>query len=146
MAILDGLAGFPQARLDTALNGQCAMTTMVFQMRESAPKCRALYRCSSERCIPTKHGGGRRPSCGGWRRGKSHLHDAASDAVLLSQTLTSWAENVQGDLLLNMPDALLNEMVTDLPAHPCDLLRTAMVDGLFGFEPFRGVLGDLSAL
>jgi hypothetical protein len=74
------------------------------------------------------------------------LHDAASDAVLLSQTLTSWAENVQGDLLLNMPDALLNEMVTDLPAHPCDLLRAAMVDELLGFEPFRGVLGDLSAL
>ena len=74
---------------------------------------------------------------------QSHLHDAASDAALLSQTLGRWAENVQGDLLRSMPDALRNEMVTDLPAHPCDLLRTAIVDELFGFEPFSGVLGDL---
>lgn len=74
---------------------------------------------------------------------KLHLHDAATDAALLSQTLGRWAESVQGDLLRNMPDALRNEMVTDLPAHPCDLLRTASVDELFGFEPFRGVLGDL---
>ena len=76
---------------------------------------------------------------------KTHLHEAASDAVLLSQTLSRWAENAQGDLMRNVPESLRTAMATDLPAHPCDLLRTAIVDELFGFEPFRGVLGDLRA-
>lgn len=76
---------------------------------------------------------------------KKHLHEAASDAALLSQTLGHWAENAQGDLMRNVPEALRAEMATDLPAHPCDLLRTAIVEELFGFEPFRGVLGDLKA-
>lgn len=76
---------------------------------------------------------------------KKHLHEAASDAALLSQTLGRWAENAQGDLMRNVPEALRAEMAADLPAHPCDLLRTAIVDELFGFEPFRGVLGDLKA-
>jgi len=76
---------------------------------------------------------------------KKHLHEAAPDAALLSQTLARWAENVQGDLMRNLPEALRAETAADLPAHPCDLLRTAFVDELFGFEPFRGVLGDLKA-
>jgi hypothetical protein len=76
---------------------------------------------------------------------KTHLHEAASDAALLSQTLGRWAENAQGDIMRNMPEALRAGMATVLPAHPCDLLRTAIVDELFGFEPFRGVLGDLKA-
>jgi hypothetical protein len=76
---------------------------------------------------------------------KKHLHDAASDAALLSQTLGRWAENAQGDLIRSVPEALRAEIAADLPAHPCDLLRTAIVDQLFGFEPLRGVLGDLKA-
>jgi hypothetical protein len=74
---------------------------------------------------------------------KKHLHEAASEAALLSQTIGRWAENSQGDLMRNVPEALRAGMVAELPAHPCDLLRTAIVDELFGFEPFRGVLGDL---
>lgn len=74
---------------------------------------------------------------------KQHLADAASDALLLSQTLGRWAANAQGDLMRGVPDALRGEMASELPAHPCDLLRAAIVDELFGFEPFRGVLGDL---
>jgi len=42
----------------------------------------------------------------------------------------------------NVPEALRAEMAADLPAHPCDLLRTAIVDELFSFEPFSGVLGS----
>jgi hypothetical protein len=75
----------------------------------------------------------------------THLHDAASNAALLSQTLARWAENAQGDLIRNAPEALRAEMANDSLAHPCDLLRTAIVDELFGFEPFRGVLRDLRA-
>ena len=76
---------------------------------------------------------------------KRHLHEAASDAALLSQTLGRWAENAQGDLIRNVPEALRVEMGKDLPSHPCDLLRSAIVDELFAFEPFRGVLGNLKA-
>ena len=74
---------------------------------------------------------------------KSHLHEAAADAALLSQTLGRWADNAHGDLMRDMPEALRAEMATDLPAHPSDLLRSAIVDELFGFEPFSSILGDL---
>ena len=74
---------------------------------------------------------------------KMHMHEAAADAVLLSQTLSRWAANAQGDVMRSLPEALRAETATDLPAHPCDLLRAAIVDELFAFDPFRGVLGDL---
>jgi hypothetical protein len=72
-----------------------------------------------------------------------HMHEAASDAALLSQTLKHWTENVQGDLMRSLPETLRAVLASELPAHPCDLLRTAFVDDLFAFEPFHGVLGDL---
>jgi hypothetical protein len=72
-----------------------------------------------------------------------HLHEAALDATLLSQTLARWAENAQGDLLRNLPEALRSEIAIELPAHPCDLLRAGIVNELFDFVPFRGVLSEL---
>lgn len=77
---------------------------------------------------------------------KTHLHDAKSDAALVSQTLTRWAENALGDLMRGLPETLRAELATDLPAHPSDLLRTAIIDELFAFEPFRGVLAELKTL
>jgi len=74
---------------------------------------------------------------------KAHIHDAKSDATLLSQTLSRWAENVLGELMKNLPEALRAELSDDLPTHPCDLLRKAIVDELFSFEPFKGVLKEL---
>jgi AAA domain len=72
---------------------------------------------------------------------KAHIHDASMGAALLSQTLGRWAENVRGDLIGSLADALRTEAI--LPDHPCDLLRAAIVDELFAFDPFRGVLGTL---
>jgi AAA domain-containing protein len=72
-----------------------------------------------------------------------HLHEAASDAVLLSQTLARWEENVLGELMRSLPEALRAETATDPPEHPRDLLRAAISDELFSFEPFQGVLADL---
>lgn len=72
-----------------------------------------------------------------------HLHEAASDASLLSQTLARWEENALGDLMRSLPEALRAEVATDAPMHPRDLLRAAITDELFSFEPFRGVLADL---
>jgi hypothetical protein len=76
---------------------------------------------------------------------KVHMHEAALNAALLSQTIGRWAESAHGLLLRNLPEALRAETVTDLPAHPCDLLRAAFTDELFAFEPFKGVLGELKA-
>lgn len=75
----------------------------------------------------------------------THLHEAATDAELLSQTLRSWSKNAQGDLLRSLPQALQIETATDLPPHPCDLLRDAIVKELFSFEPFKGILSELKA-
>ena len=74
---------------------------------------------------------------------KVHMHEAASNAALLSQMLSRWSENAHGDLMRSLPEALRAEAAADLPVHPCDLLRSAIVDELFAFEPFRGVLGEL---
>ena len=76
---------------------------------------------------------------------KMHMHEAAADAALLSQTLNRWAENAQSDLMRSLPEALRAETAAELPAHPCDLLHAAIVDELFAFDPFRGVLGKLRA-
>jgi len=76
---------------------------------------------------------------------KMHIHEAATEAALLSQTLSRWAKNAQGDLMQSLPEALRAETAADLPIHPCDLLRVAIVDELFTFDPFRGVLGELKA-
>ena len=72
-----------------------------------------------------------------------HLQEIASDAVLLSQTLSHWSENAQGDIMRSVRPALRAEMVVDLPGHPCDLLRNAFIDELFEFDPFRGALMDV---
>ncbi len=74
-----------------------------------------------------------------------HIHDAADDAALLSQTTNRWAESAQGELLRTLPESLRAEAATNLPSHPTDLLRVAIVDELFSFEPFRGVLGSLQS-
>ena len=76
---------------------------------------------------------------------KMHMHEAAADAALLSQTLSRWAENVLGDLMRDLPEALRAETAVDLPAHPCDLLRAAILNELFAFDPFLGVLGELKS-
>jgi hypothetical protein len=72
-----------------------------------------------------------------------HLQEIASDAVLLSQTLSHWSENAQGNIMRSVRPALRAEMVVDLPGHPCDLLRNAFIDELFEFDPFRGALMDV---
>ncbi|TIY04073.1 MAG: hypothetical protein E5V22_12535, partial [Mesorhizobium sp.] len=63
----------------------------------------------------------------------------------MSQTLAHWAANAHGDLLRSLPEALRTELVADLPSHPCDLLRKALVDEAFSFAPFAGILGELKS-
>jgi hypothetical protein len=74
---------------------------------------------------------------------KAHLHEAKADAALLSQTLSRWSEAAHGDLVRSLPDALRAELTAELPTHPCDLMKKALVDELFASTPFAGVLTQL---
>jgi hypothetical protein len=74
---------------------------------------------------------------------KSHIHDAKADAALLSQTLGRWSQAAQGDLARSLPPSLQAELGTDLPAHPCDLIRSAFIDELFGLNSLSGELAKL---
>jgi len=76
---------------------------------------------------------------------KTHLHDAKTDAVLLSQTVSRWSENARGLLARTLPEVLQRELTADLPEHPRGLLRSAIVDELFSLDPFAGVLAALKA-
>jgi hypothetical protein len=72
-----------------------------------------------------------------------HLLQAHKDAELLAFTVGKWAKAAQAKLLQALPEALRTETVQGLPAHPCDLLRAALVDELFAYDPFSGVLAVL---
>ena len=76
---------------------------------------------------------------------KSHIHEAKADAALLSQTLSRWSQAALGDLTQSLPTALQGELATDLPAHPCDLIRKAIIDELFAHDSFSGELAKLKA-
>lgn len=72
-----------------------------------------------------------------------HVQEAAADAALVSQLLYQWAASALGTLSDVLPGALQSELRSELPEHPCDLLRSAIIDELFEFAPFKGVLVPL---
>lgn len=74
-----------------------------------------------------------------------HLHDAQGNATLLAQTLARWAKAAHAELIKSLPPALQSELSQGLPDHPCDLVRTAVLDELFETRAFKGVLGALSS-
>lgn len=74
-----------------------------------------------------------------------HLHDAQGNATLLAQTLARWAKAAHAELIKSLPPALQSELSQGLPDHPCDLVRTAVLDELFEARAFKGVLGALSS-
>jgi AAA domain len=73
-----------------------------------------------------------------------HLAEAATtDSALLSQTLAHWASAAAGTLARDLTSVLQAELATDLPQHPRELIRTAIVDELFATAPFGGALQGL---
>ena len=74
-----------------------------------------------------------------------HLKEASNGAELLSLTLAKWADGAQAKLLQSLPEALRVETVNGLPDHPCSLMRSALVDELFSYDVFVGVLQPLKA-
>ncbi|MER8785546.1 ATP-binding protein [Mesorhizobium sp. M1006] len=73
----------------------------------------------------------------------AHLHDAQTDANRVSQTLRQWSENTIHHLISSLSEPLQKELSSDLPEHPCDLLRSAIVEELFAQGAFKGVLSEL---
>ncbi len=74
---------------------------------------------------------------------KTHIHEAKTNAALVSQTLSHWSNAAQGELARRLPQPLQAELATDLPEHPCDLLRAGIVEELFASEAFAGELANL---
>ncbi|MER9541693.1 AAA family ATPase [Mesorhizobium sp. M0437] len=76
---------------------------------------------------------------------KTHIHEASLDASLIAQTLNRWSQIALGELNSVLPEALQAELKRDLPTHPIDLIRKALVDELFALDAFGGELVALKS-
>ena len=75
-----------------------------------------------------------------------HLNEARKhDPNLLAQTMQRWADSALGALNRDLPRALQAEIGQELPDHPSGLIRDALIDELFGLQPFVGVLSTLKS-
>lgn len=75
---------------------------------------------------------------------KAHISDArTSQADYLGQTFSTWSRNVLQALSHDLPQALSQELRGDLPPHPGDLVRKALIEELFDKDPFKQSLGLL---
>lgn len=75
---------------------------------------------------------------------KIHLKEAAlADADFLGQTFATWSKTVLQGLSHDLPPVLVQELRIDLPDHPGNLIRTALIDELFDNEAFQQTLGLL---
>jgi hypothetical protein len=75
-----------------------------------------------------------------------HLAEVShADQRLLSLTHQSWATGWAGTLAAKCPTALQLELSSDLPAHPRDLIRAALVMDLFETVSFQETLAPLKA-
>jgi hypothetical protein len=73
-----------------------------------------------------------------------HLTEVTeADQRLLSLTQKNWATGWASTLVAKCPAALQLELGSDLPAHPRDLIRAALVDDLFETESFQATLAAL---
>lgn len=75
-----------------------------------------------------------------------HLAEvSAADQQLLSLTKQTWAAGWVGTLAAQCPPSLQSELSRDLPAHPRDLIRAALVEDLFETESFLEALAPLKS-
>ncbi len=75
-----------------------------------------------------------------------HLAEvSAADQQLLSLTKQTWAAGWVGTLAAECPPSLQAELSRDLPTHPRDLIRAALIEDLFDTESFRAALAPLKS-
>ena len=65
------------------------------------------------------------------------------DSELIGHTINTWSQSRMGRLSEFLPEVLHSEMKQDLPEHPADLIRLAIVEELFDTAPFQGSLAAL---
>jgi hypothetical protein len=74
----------------------------------------------------------------------AHLAEVSEDEQrLLSLTTQNWALAWAGTLARKCPPALQSELNRDLPDHPSELIRSALVNDLFETVSFQGTLTPL---
>jgi len=77
---------------------------------------------------------------------KVHIAEhLGQDSALISQSIDRWAQAAEGVLAKQLPQSLRQEINQDLPAHPVDLIRSALEDELFDAQAFSGVLSLLKS-
>lgn len=77
---------------------------------------------------------------------KDHLKEAGvNDKDFLGQTFAAWSKTVIQSLSHDLTPSLAHEIRDDLPAHPGNLVRTALIEELFEKPPYQGILGLLKA-
>jgi hypothetical protein len=69
-----------------------------------------------------------------------HLAEAETNRELIAQTVAQWASRWQGQLLQQLPEAIVGEARADLPSRPADLLVAGMTTELYATEGFSGSL------
>jgi hypothetical protein len=75
----------------------------------------------------------------------AHLAEVSEDEQrLLSLTTQNWAVTWAGTLARKCPPALQSELNRDLPDHPSELIRSALVNDLFETASFQGTLAPLN--
>ncbi|MFN3558554.1 MAG: hypothetical protein ACK4UQ_04625 [Brevundimonas sp.] len=72
-----------------------------------------------------------------------HLAGAARDRQVIARTISEWSTHWCGYLLQELPSAIANEARHTLPKEPSMLLRSGLVEELFGTDPFSGALAAL---
>jgi hypothetical protein len=73
-----------------------------------------------------------------------HLAEISeAEQQLLSTTIQHWAEGWKGKFATGCPPNLQPELNRDLPQHPRELIRSALVEDLFETEAFSGTLASL---
>ncbi|EGD59852.1 hypothetical protein Y88_2291 [Novosphingobium nitrogenifigens DSM 19370] len=73
-----------------------------------------------------------------------HLVEAETSRELIAQTVAQWASRWHGQLLQQLPEAIIGEARADLPSLPAELLVTGMTAELYATEGFSGSLSALA--
>lgn len=77
---------------------------------------------------------------------REHISEALTEeSELLGKTISSWSDSRLARITKALPEALRSESQKDLPAHPGDLIGSAICIELFDTQPFKGSLAVLQA-
>lgn len=131
-AILAELAGTPELGRRKQLYARVASWIGEFEGHDPS-SCAVCSHSLDDALDPVTH-----------RKVSDHLAEVSeADQKLLSLTQQNWASGWTGKLATTCPAGLKLELDRDLPDHPRELIRSALVDDLFETDAFSAALAPL---